>query len=93
MVDVLGYYAPVAAANIIIGASTAACPGTVGTPLAAPGELCIYLPFVVDAAFIRFLNPTTGVLDAATTFGALLTVSSNAAGRTQVGGSWAVTAP
>ena len=59
----------------------------------ASTDLVVDVLGYVNAAFIRFLNPTTGVLDAATTFGALLTVSSNAAGRTQVGGSWAVTAP
>ena len=70
------------------------CPGTVTTPEAAPGKLCIY---EATASNVESFTPFTGdenTDNAASPFGALLFLNAmNVPGRAFVDGTWAVTAP
>jgi hypothetical protein len=88
--------APPAGVNIIQpgGASTANCPGTSGNPLAAPGQLCVYLSFAVNNGFQCVLSLGGAYsCGSANAFGSGLYIESTAAGQTSAVGSWAVTAP
>jgi hypothetical protein len=80
------------------GTPPAQCPGTVTSPEAAPGNLCVYESTAVN------VDPTRGICDdeqfgcgssfaVANREGAGIVWFSSAAGSTQVFGSWAVTAP
>ena len=70
------------------GSATAECPGSISTPLAAPGNLCIY-EGRDDNGF-----PTGALLEPNTKrFGALLFVNATASSDYEVEGTYAVTAP
>jgi hypothetical protein len=77
--------------NILkVGQTTAACPGLGGgeeTPLAAPGQLCIYP--IVESAKLSSLN-----IDIFNRLGfGLAAFFTEVAANNEVGGMWAVTAP
>jgi hypothetical protein len=67
------------------------CTGSVTTPTASPGALCIYLGQNVNAS--EFPTDDQGATYAASRQGAGLQVLSVAGGDTIAQGSWAVTAP
>jgi Collagen triple helix repeat (20 copies) len=69
------------------GPPTAACPGTVEKPEAAPGEFCLYLEELTGASFFDVVNlaPTSGVI------GRFLIETDEEPGGRGLG-SWAVTA-
>lgn len=86
--------APLAPQQNIIpvnGAPTAACPGTFGSPKAAPGHLCIYSSFFSNG--FNAIFDGLGEPSATERHGAGLVVYSAAAGVVSWFGSWAVTVP
>ena len=73
--------------------STAACPGSVADPQAAPGTLCIYEnPHNLNVKPLVVCDAECSGDPNASRFGAELFVRSYNAGRTYLDGSWAVTA-
>lgn len=72
------------------GAPTTNCPGTVATPKALPGQLCVYLA-VRSNASVDTLNVTG--LSGSDRCGASLYTLSVGVGQTHVSGRWAVTIP
>jgi hypothetical protein len=73
------------------------CPGSVSSPEAAPGHLCIYEQASTNKStggslYPRALNPVTN-LSGASRFGANLYITSAAAGYFYSIGTWAVTSP
>jgi hypothetical protein len=80
---------PAVSISRVGGAPTAACPGSVSAPAAAPGNLCIY-----ELTISNNHNPTTdgGFFAINTTaFGTELFFHSDVADRFFVDGTWAVT--
>jgi hypothetical protein len=74
-------------------ASTTSCPGTVGNPLAAPGQLCVYARTCGNAN-ISCLFATGGTgCNAADTTGFGIYMLSAGAAQSYCYGTWAVTAP
>jgi hypothetical protein len=79
------------ALNYITTTPTAACPGNVNDPKAAPGNLCVYERAAVNttAVIIDFPADTSSAR-----FGAIVQGNVNVAtNQTIVKGTWAVTAP
>lgn len=77
-------------------ASTANCPGSVASPTAAPGYLCVYESAISDNDGLTAFSPETGVHGAATRYGVglFITAPSGPASNNKTSkGSWAVTAP
>ena len=70
-------------------APTAACPGTAAAPNAAPGNLCLYEVANTNAGARAIVNAGTNVAGASV-YGAIVHVTSVAAGETAIYGSWAV---
>jgi hypothetical protein len=82
--------------NIVLagGSPTAACPGSVTAPTAAPGQLCVYEGFENNRSSAEFLNPESDAPGHASRFGAeLLIKPAGGAGNLFSIGTWAVTAP
>jgi ribosomal protein S18 acetylase RimI-like enzyme len=82
--------------NIVLagGSPTAACPGSVTSPTAAAGDLCLYEGSDNNRFAAKFLNPENDALGQATRFGAVLLVDpGSTAGNLFSMGTWAVTAP
>jgi hypothetical protein len=79
---------PLAAApafNVVIGAPTTKCPGTVSNPTATAGQLCLYT---------NLLNNVTGLTDdTLEKFGVSVFPLGVTPGNYEVTGTWAVTAP
>jgi hypothetical protein len=89
----LSYQFPLAASPAInvrpIGATpTAACPGTVANPQAAPGNLCVYQQRNDGNLVFSVLNEVQGGR-----FGAVLYFPAAAGANYEYEGTWAVTAP
>jgi hypothetical protein len=83
------------AAHYIASGATppAQCPGTVNSPEAAPGHLCVYefSRFSVTSAGI--VDPTEGVIGQSSKEGFGVGATASGAGNYFVGGAWAVTSP
>jgi hypothetical protein len=75
------------------GPPTANCPGSPGSPTAAPGQLCVYERNRGNIAADGVCSPATASCSGSDTFGAGVQVSTAAAGLAYTYGSWAVTAP
>jgi hypothetical protein len=73
--------------------STAACPGSVTNPEAAPGTFCLYENSHANAATLVVCDATCSGDPNASRFGAELFVKSMSADRAFIDGSWAATAP
>jgi collagen triple helix repeat protein len=70
------------------------CSGDVGNPLAAPGNLCVFRSFEVNAAGIGLWDYAAGGgADSASAFGSTVLIFSDGRGQVQAEGSWAVTSP
>jgi hypothetical protein len=67
------------------------CPGTVQTPTATPGNLCVYKDFVLDLTFEAIIQ-YNGATSGADTAGALLKFEAGAEAPRIAFGTWAVTA-
>lgn len=77
--------------NYVSGGPTAACPGNVNDPQAAPGNLCVYERATLNTTSVILDFPAD---DRSARFGAI--VQGNVAlngNQTVVKGTWAVTAP
>lgn len=70
-------------------APTAACPGSVAAPTAAPGNLCVYESLGSNVTTRRIFN-ANGTFGLSSTFGANVEMTATAAGQVYVYGSWAV---
>jgi hypothetical protein len=77
--------AAVPAFNVVTGAPTTKCPGTVANPTATAGQLCLYTSFLTNATGITF--------DTLEKFGVSVFPTGVAVGNYEVVGAWAVTAP
>ena len=74
-------------------APSAACPGTVGEPAAAPGNLCIYERSRSNAGSApQAFAPSEGEVGT-DPYGFMVRTTSAAAGQVYISGTWAVTAP
>jgi len=73
------------------GASTTSCPGTVGNPQAAAGEVCAYAASCTNAT-LQCFGSGTGC-SSTVTIGATLSLGSSGAGTVNCYGTWAVTSP
>jgi Collagen triple helix repeat (20 copies) len=69
------------------------CPGTVETPLAAKGDLCVYTSLENGLAPASIDRPSALAAPGADTSGAILRLSPESAEAGTAAGSWAVTAP
>lgn len=67
--------------QIVAGAGTPECPGSVADPRAGPGYLCLYVAHEANIELVS-VEPFE--------FGAELVIISHAAGRYRLAGSWAV---
>jgi hypothetical protein len=74
-------------------ASTAACPGSLSNPQAAPGNFCFYESTPLNVSFIGFGDPVGNIGGAFSRFGGNVNIFSAGSGDFADGGSWAVTAP
>jgi hypothetical protein len=74
------------------GTPLAECPGTSTNPQANAGNLCIYEGAHLNRSGPTIFNPATGGIGT-TRWGAGLTISAPAAGRSYSYGTWAVTSP
>lgn len=73
------------------GLSTAACPGTVTDPLAAPGIMCVYQQNRQNVRQLRSFNARTGEFSSTNEQGISLMLEANAAATSTFAfGSWAV---
>jgi hypothetical protein len=76
------------------GAPTAACPGSVEEPTAAPGQFCVYEFSAPASKFDDFINPAREELSTVSRFGGIVLLKNSvSANVVQAFGSWAVTAP
>jgi hypothetical protein len=75
------------------GTTTASCPGSVTTPSAAPGALCIYIGAQVNVGGISAYDPFGDAGGTVSRYGAGVVVDSAAAGNFYSDGTWAVGAP
>jgi hypothetical protein len=73
--------------------STAACPGTVSNPQAAPGYLCLYSNSAGDVGSVIVGDPETNSSGSASPYGFYIQMFATAAGLAYTDGTWAVTAP
>jgi hypothetical protein len=71
---------------------TSGCPGSLSNPAAAPGQLCLYEITKFNVGNFAVCNLECESTEFASPWGAEIFVHSQAAGRSFVGGSWAVTA-
>jgi hypothetical protein len=85
--------APTAHVILIGNPKPAACPGTVASPQAAPGHLCIYEKTPMNRADLIVSNPVDDGMTETSRFGTVLRMTSTAAGQFFSRGTWAVTAP
>jgi hypothetical protein len=69
------------------------CPGSLASPAASPGHLCIYEGQSLNRAFLTAENPVTGAEPAASRFGVMLNLISGGAGSFHSSGTWAVRSP
>lgn len=75
------------------GTPTTECPGSVESPQAQAGDLCVYAAQEINlSAGIEVSNPTSGA-SGASKFGWYARISSSGTGPTRALGTWAVTAP
>ena len=74
------------------GASTTECPGSVATPEARAGSLCVYEHTRSNTAETEVFDPTTGI-PGSSQYGWYARISSAATGDALSYGTWAVTAP
>lgn len=74
------------------GTPPAQCPGTIASPQAAAGNLCIYEAQNVNADPLRTYDPAGGD-DEANRWGTWLIADAIAVGKLYSAGTWAVTAP
>jgi hypothetical protein len=83
------------AANVMqFGAApTVNCPGTVGDPQAAPGQVCIYERVRINTNDVVMFAGSTGQPNQADVHGVSVLVTATAAGTAAVHGGWAVTVP
>jgi hypothetical protein len=81
-------------ANVILQgtAPPAQCPGTAASPQATAGNLCIYEGAHLNRADLTIVNPASGAIGTSR-WGAVITITAPAAGRSYSMGTWAVTAP
>ena len=84
-----------AAANVIPvgGAPTANCPGSIGNPQAAPGQVCVYEQLRTNAETVRMWSGATGLYEQANTSGVGIIANATAAGMVYTYGRWAVSVP
>jgi hypothetical protein len=75
------------------GTTTAACPGSVTAPAAAPGQLCVYEGGGENVGEIGTYDPVNGDGGGASEYGAGLEIDSEGVGNFFSDGTWAVTAP
>jgi hypothetical protein len=82
-------------AHVILQGSQppAECPGTVSSPEAAPGHLCVYEKTPMNRATLTVMNPIDDGATNTSTVGTMLRMTSTAAGMFFSRGTWAVTAP
>jgi hypothetical protein len=81
---------------LAVGApATANCPGSLKNPAAAPGYLCVYKNLQNNSTNFAVCNLDCDAFPTpdAEPYGAVLYLHSTAAGRAEVEGTWAVTAP
>jgi hypothetical protein len=86
------------ATNVVLpgGASTSQCPGSLGDPQAAPGQLCAYVESIDNLASpICLTSLSANTCGEANRFGASVQSSSSSATpiAIRLRGTWAVTAP
>jgi hypothetical protein len=74
------------------GTTTADCPGSVRTPTAAAGALCVYIGAEQNVGAIAAYDPFGDAGGTASPYGAGVVVDSTAAGNFYSDGTWAVTA-
>ena len=75
------------------GTPPAQCPGTIASPQAAAGNLCIYEGANSNAETLRTFDPVSGENASANRWGTWLIADATAVGKLYSGGTWAVTAP
>lgn len=100
LVSVISFPIPLAASieqagfHITLGGTTE-CPGSVGSPEAASGQVCVYvnMPPGLENLGVVGVKDFEGAGNAVGRPGLLLLFESEAAGHVQVEGTWAVTAP
>jgi hypothetical protein len=80
-------------ATIVSSGTTAACPGSVTAPAAAPGQLCVYEGGGENVGEIGTYDPVNGDGGGASEYGAGLAIDSEGVGNFFSDGTWAVTAP
>jgi hypothetical protein len=71
---------------------TVECPGSVATPEAQAGHLCVYEDTGANTSSVEIYDPTTG-LPGSSQMGWYVRVSATAAGDALSYGTWAVTSP
>lgn len=74
-------------------APTAACPGSITDPVAAPGNLCFYERLRVGVSTVTVLNVITATAGSTTPTGATMLAVSSGAGNYGLYGRWVVTVP
>lgn len=86
--------APAAVHVMTSGAApTAACPGSVTNPVAAPGNLCFYERIRAGVAAVTVLNVVTGAAGGSSAHGATMLLTSSGTGNFGLYGRWVVTVP
>ena len=73
------------------GPATTECPGSVESPQAAPGNLCVYEKTLTNAKEVEIFDPTTGT-PGCSQFGWYARIEATAASEGLSYGTWAVTA-
>jgi len=69
------------------------CPGSVETPLAAPGDLCVYTSVENGLEPSAIVQPASPISEGTGTSGAILRLAPASATASTAVGTWAVTAP
>jgi hypothetical protein len=85
--------APIAHVILQGSPAPAECPGTVASPAAAPGHLCVYEQTPMNRATLTVFNPIDDGTTNTSRVGTVLRMTSTAAGQFFSRGTWAVTAP
>lgn len=80
--------------NVIVagGSATANCPGSVGNPQAAPGQVCVYELSRENVVSLRMWSAAAGAVDIASAFGFSITASGGPDSAFSYG-TWAASAP
>jgi hypothetical protein len=92
----ISFSVPLASAPIpviVTSGSTTNCPGTVTSPTAAAGYLCVYVGVQTDVGEEAVYDPYGGHGGTASRWGAGFVIDSAGAGNFYSDGTWAVTAP